>query len=107
MEAAGREGKYLLKKSLEPLLPNEVLYRSKMGFWRATGQMVQGSLKSRLRRDLLESGLADTGLSITITSRVRWTSTNPGGVIIALRCGPSLMFQATIRDDAFALEGLR
>ena len=28
----GREGKYLLKKAMEPLLPREVIYRSKMGF---------------------------------------------------------------------------
>src|SRR5678810_988766 len=26
------EGKYLLKKALEPYLPNEILYRRKMGF---------------------------------------------------------------------------
>jgi asparagine synthase (glutamine-hydrolysing) len=28
----GREGKYVLKKALEPLLPHELLYRPKMGF---------------------------------------------------------------------------
>jgi asparagine synthase (glutamine-hydrolysing) len=28
----GHEGKYLLKKAMEPLLPREVIYRSKMGF---------------------------------------------------------------------------
>jgi len=28
----GKEGKYLLKKSLEPLLPKDILYRPKMGF---------------------------------------------------------------------------
>jgi len=28
----GGEGKHVLKKALEPVLPREVLYRSKMGF---------------------------------------------------------------------------
>ena len=28
----GGEGKYILKKSLEPVLPHDILYRSKMGF---------------------------------------------------------------------------
>ncbi len=28
----GREGKYILKKALEPLLPDSILYRRKMGF---------------------------------------------------------------------------
>ncbi|MCK5346872.1 MAG: asparagine synthetase B, partial [Candidatus Heimdallarchaeota archaeon] len=27
-----REGKYIFKKSLEPSLPHDILYRSKMGF---------------------------------------------------------------------------
>lgn len=32
LKLVGREGKYLLKKALEPYLPREILYRPKMGF---------------------------------------------------------------------------
>ncbi len=32
LKLRGKEGKYLLKKSLEPLLPHNILYRPKMGF---------------------------------------------------------------------------
>src|SRR5690606_20252510 len=32
LKIKGNEGKYLFKKSMEPLLPNEVLYRPKKGF---------------------------------------------------------------------------
>ncbi len=33
----GQEGKFLFKKSMEPHLPNDVLYRPKMGFWPGHG----------------------------------------------------------------------
>lgn len=32
LKLKGREGKYIFKKSLEPSLPHDILYRSKMGF---------------------------------------------------------------------------
>jgi len=32
LKIKGQEGKFLFKKALEPLLPNDVLYRPKMGF---------------------------------------------------------------------------
>lgn len=42
----GGTGKYLLKKAMEPLLPREILYRSKQGFAMPVGQwMKDGSLE--------------------------------------------------------------
>jgi asparagine synthase (glutamine-hydrolysing) len=32
LKLRGGEGKYILKKSLEPVLPKDILYRSKQGF---------------------------------------------------------------------------
>ncbi len=32
LKLRGRQGKFLLKKAFEPMLPNEILYRKKMGF---------------------------------------------------------------------------
>lgn len=58
----GSEGKYLLKKAMEPHLPKDVLYRPKMGFGVPLAKWFRGPLKDRLRRDLLAGGLADSGL---------------------------------------------
>lgn len=58
----GAEGKYILKKALEPHLPHDVLYRPKMGFGVPLGKWFRGPLRERLRSSLLEGGLAETGL---------------------------------------------
>jgi len=58
----GQEGKYLLKKSLEPFLPNDVLYRSKMGFGVPLAKWFRGPLKDRLRMAVTEGGLVESGL---------------------------------------------
>jgi asparagine synthase (glutamine-hydrolysing) len=42
----GREGKYIFKKALESLLPNEILYRPKMGFAVPLGKWFRGPLNS-------------------------------------------------------------
>ncbi len=57
----GQEGKYLLKKSMEPMLPNDVLYRPKMGFAVPLARWFRGPLKERVREALLGSRLAETG----------------------------------------------
>ena len=58
----GQQGKYLLKRALEPHLSNEILYRDKMGFAVPLANWLRGPLKERLRRSLLEGVLADSGL---------------------------------------------
>ena len=62
LKLRGGEGKYLLKKAHEPHLPQEVLYRPKMGFGVPLANWFRGPLRQRLRDDLLGGGLADTGL---------------------------------------------
>jgi asparagine synthase (glutamine-hydrolysing) len=57
----GQEGKYIFKKSMEPYLPNDVLYRPKMGFSVPLARWFRGPLKQRVRDSLLGSRLADTG----------------------------------------------
>ncbi|MFT3960021.1 XrtA/PEP-CTERM system amidotransferase [Propionivibrio sp.] len=57
----GREGKYLLKKTMEPLLPEDVLYRPKMGFAVPLARWFRGPLKERVRDAMLGARLADTG----------------------------------------------
>ncbi len=57
-----QEGKYILKKSLEPYLPHEVLYRNKMGFAVPLASWFRGPLRERVRTALLGNTLADTGI---------------------------------------------
>ena len=58
----GTEGKWLLKKAMEPRLPREVLYRPKMGFAVPLTRWFRGPLRQRVRDALLGDRLADTGI---------------------------------------------
>ena len=62
LKLRGGEGKYLLKKSLEPYLPNEILYRTKMGFSVPLASWFRGPLRQKVRDSILGATLADTGL---------------------------------------------
>ena len=55
------EGKYLLKKALEPHLPAEILYRPKMGFAVPLARWFRGPLRQSVRDAVLGPVLADTG----------------------------------------------
>jgi asparagine synthase (glutamine-hydrolysing) len=57
----GQQGKVLLKKTMEPYLPSEVLYRPKMGFAVPLAQWFRGPLKERVRSAILGQDLAATG----------------------------------------------
>ena len=57
----GQEGKYILKKSLEPYLPQSILYRQKMGFAVPLASWFRGPLRKKLRDTVLGSRLAETG----------------------------------------------
>jgi asparagine synthase (glutamine-hydrolysing) len=61
LKVRGGEGKFLLKKALEPQLPNEVLYRPKMGFAVPLARWFRGPLKQRVRDAVLGDRLAATG----------------------------------------------
>jgi asparagine synthase (glutamine-hydrolysing) len=56
------EAKYGLKKALEPYLPNEVLYRKKMGFAVPLDVWFRGSLAERLANVINGDRLRDCGL---------------------------------------------
>jgi len=49
----GAEGKYILKKALEPLLPNNILYRPKMGFRMPIGKWFREGLESQFEDTVL------------------------------------------------------
>ncbi len=61
LKLRGREGKYILKKALEPYLSANILYRPKMGFSVPLSAWFRGPLRERVRTAVLGPILADTG----------------------------------------------
>lgn len=61
MKLRNGEGKYIFKKSLEPYLPNDVLYRKKMGFSVPLASWFRGPLRERVRQSVLGSRMLDSG----------------------------------------------
>jgi asparagine synthase (glutamine-hydrolysing) len=62
LKIRGGEGKYLLKKAMEPHLPHDLMYRPKMGFAVPLGGWFRGPLRERVREALLGDRLLETGL---------------------------------------------
>ncbi len=62
LKLRGREGKYLFKKALEPLLPTDILYRKKMGFAVPLASWFKGPLREKVRANLLSSEMLESGL---------------------------------------------
>jgi asparagine synthase (glutamine-hydrolysing) len=58
----GQQGKYIFKKALEPHLPDDVLYRDKMGFGVPLAKWFRGPLKERVRSLVADGCLAQSGL---------------------------------------------
>ncbi len=62
MKLHGREGKYIFKKSLEKYLPDDILYRPKMGFAVPLNAWFKGPLKDKVRDALLGETMTQCGL---------------------------------------------
>ena len=58
----GREGKFMLKRALEPYLPHDIMYRKKMGFSIPLAEWFRGPLREKLTTALTSERMADTGL---------------------------------------------
>ena len=61
LKIQGQEGKFLLKKAMEPRLPHDILYRPKMGFSVPLARWFRGPLRQRVRDAILGPRLAETG----------------------------------------------
>ena len=61
LKVRGQEGKYLLKKTMEPALPHDILYRPKMGFAVPLARWFRGPLRERVRSSVLGDRLMSTG----------------------------------------------
>ncbi|GIK83296.1 MAG: amidotransferase 1, exosortase A system-associated [Alphaproteobacteria bacterium] len=62
LKLSGGEGKLVLKKAMEPLLPHDVLYRPKMGFAVPLVDWFRGPLRGEVQRVLKGEALAGTGV---------------------------------------------
>lgn len=61
LKLRGQEGKYVLKKAIEPLVPREILYRTKQGFATSLAQLFRDRAEI-LRSRLLGSAMLDSNL---------------------------------------------
>ncbi|MBX3636492.1 MAG: amidotransferase 1, exosortase A system-associated [Rubrivivax sp.] len=61
LKIRGQEGKFLLKKAMEPALPRDILYRPKMGFSVPLARWFRGPLRQRVRESVLGDRLLSTG----------------------------------------------
>ncbi len=61
MRLRGREGKWLMKKALEPILPHDTLYRPKMGFVTPISAWLRGELANIADAVVTKSLVVDTG----------------------------------------------
>ena len=61
LKLRGREGKYIFKKAMEPYLPDDILYRRKMGFAVPLADWFRGPLKRTVRESVCNPIMADSG----------------------------------------------
>lgn len=62
LKQRGSEGKWVLKKSMEPYLPHEVIYRTKSGFWAPLQRWMRHDLRELLSDLLSADSLQSCGL---------------------------------------------
>ena len=92
------EGKWLFKKAMESHLPNEVLYRPKMGFAVPLESWLRGPLKERVRGAVLGGNLADTGLFDPAYLRQLFDQHQSGSRDHSAPLWSLLMFDAFVRQ---------
>lgn len=61
LKLKGNETKYIFKKAMEGIVPNEILYREKQGFGVPIGEWINSQLKSRIHETLLEKKTLERG----------------------------------------------
>jgi asparagine synthase (glutamine-hydrolysing) len=98
MKVRGAEGKWLLKKAMEPQLPEDVLYRPKMGFSVPLSRWFRGPLRQRVRDAVLGERLASTGWFEPSTLQQLVDSHQSGASDHSAPLWSLLMFEAFLRN---------
>jgi asparagine synthase (glutamine-hydrolysing) len=100
LKIRGSQGKWLLKRAMEPRLPREVLYRSKMGFAVPLATWFRGPLRQRVRDALTGERLADTGIFEPAYLRLLVDDHQAGARDYSAPLWTLLMFDAFLRNVA-------
>jgi asparagine synthase (glutamine-hydrolysing) len=95
----GNEGKYIFKKSLEQYLPDDILYRDKMGFAVPLASWFRGPLRQRVRDALLGPTLAETGIFNTGFLKEMVDQHQSGRRDYSAPLWTLLMFEAFLRKE--------
>ncbi len=106
LKIRGQEGKWLLKKAFEPSLPNDVLYRPKMGFSVPLAKWLRGPLRERLQQAVLGPQLEATGYFNRDTLQTMVRQHLSGQRDHSAPLWTLLMFDAFLRRAATAPESL-
>ena len=106
LKIKGQESKYLLKKSMESHLPEDVLYRPKMGFAVPLARWFRGPLKNRVREALLGPRLAGTEMFSETCLRRIVADHESGSRDYSAPIWTLLMFEAFLRNVATDLNSL-
>jgi asparagine synthase (glutamine-hydrolysing) len=61
LKMKGTETKYILKKAMEGIVPNEILYREKQGFGVPVGEWINDKLRDRINNDLADRRAVERG----------------------------------------------
>src|SRR4051794_10417772 len=106
LKIKGQESKYLLKKSMESHLPEDVLYRPKMGFAVPLARWFRGPLTNRVREALLGPRLAGTEMFNETCLRRIVADHESGSRDYSAPIWTLLMFEAFLRNVATDLNSL-
>lgn len=97
LKIRGQEGKYLFKKAMQPQLPDDILYRPKMGFAVPLARWFRGPLKQRVRDAVLGERLKATGWFNTDYLRHLVDAHQSGASDYSAPLWTLLMFEAFLR----------
>jgi asparagine synthase (glutamine-hydrolysing) len=61
LKLKGLETKYIFKKAMEGIVPNEILYREKQGFGVPISEWINSKLRERIHGDLMENKTLERG----------------------------------------------
>ena len=99
MKLRGSEGKYIFKKSLEPYLSHDILYRDKMGFSIPLARWFRGPLRERVTSALLGPTLAEPGIFNMSFLREMVEQHQAGVRDYSVPIWSLLMFEAFLRNE--------
>jgi len=99
MKMHNGNGKHFFKKALEPRLPDDVLYRPKMGFAVPLARWFRGPLRERVRSSLLKGPMLDGGWFNPDTVRKIVEQHQAGELDHSTPIWTLLMFDAFLRRE--------